>query len=74
MGKIVFFLERTRTSLLDAVDLLTENQGPIAPTRLRSVYFDVEAWIEPAVERIYANSGPPGNAGSGPVAARLRIG
>jgi hypothetical protein len=26
---------------LDAVDLLTENQGPIAPPRLRSVYFDV---------------------------------
>jgi hypothetical protein len=26
---------------LDAVDHLTENQGPIAPTRLRSVYFDV---------------------------------
>jgi hypothetical protein len=26
---------------LDAVDLLTENQGPIAPTRPRSVYFDV---------------------------------
>jgi hypothetical protein len=29
----------TRTSILDAVDLLTENQGPIAPTR--PVYFDV---------------------------------
>jgi hypothetical protein len=28
-----------RTSILDAVDLLTENQGPIAPTR--PVYFDV---------------------------------
>ena len=41
MGEIVFFLERTRTSILDAVDHLTENQGPIAPTRLRSVYFDV---------------------------------
>ena len=41
MGEIVFFLERTRTSILDAVDLLTENQGPIAPPRLRSVYFDV---------------------------------
>ena len=26
---------------MDAVDHLTENQGPIAPTRLRSVYFDV---------------------------------
>jgi hypothetical protein len=26
---------------LDAVDHLTENQGPIAPTRPRSVYFDV---------------------------------
>jgi hypothetical protein len=31
----------TRTSILDAVDLLTENQGPIAPTRPRSVYFDI---------------------------------
>ena len=41
MGEIVFFLERTRTSILDDVDLLTENQGPIAPTRPRSVYFDV---------------------------------
>jgi hypothetical protein len=39
MGEIVFFLERTRTFILDAVDLLTENQGPIAPTR--PVYFDV---------------------------------
>ena len=39
MGKIVFFLERTRTSILDDVDLLTES--PIAPTRPRSVYFDV---------------------------------
>ena len=28
-----------RTSILDAVDLLSENQGPIAPTR--PVYFDV---------------------------------
>jgi hypothetical protein len=37
MGEIVFFLERTRTSILDDVDLLTE--GPIAPTR--PVYFDV---------------------------------
>ena len=37
MGEIVFFLERTRTSILDDVDLLTES--PIAPTR--SVYFDV---------------------------------
>ena len=26
---------------MDAVDHLTENQGPIAPTRPRSVYFDV---------------------------------
>jgi hypothetical protein len=26
---------------LDAVDLLTENQNPITPTRPRSVYFDV---------------------------------
>jgi hypothetical protein len=26
---------------LDPVDLLTENQGPIPPTRPRSVYFDV---------------------------------
>ena len=26
---------------MDDVDLLTENQGPIAPPRLRSVYFDV---------------------------------
>ena len=26
---------------MDAVDLLTENQGPIAPTRPRSVNFDV---------------------------------
>ena len=40
MGEIVFFLERTRTSILDDVDLLTE-KGPIAPTRPRSVYFDV---------------------------------
>jgi hypothetical protein len=39
MGEIVFFLERTRTSILDDVDLLTE--GPIAPPRPRSVYFDV---------------------------------
>jgi hypothetical protein len=39
MGEIVFFLERTRTSILDDVDLLTES--PIAPTRPRSVYFDV---------------------------------
>ena len=37
MGKIVFFLELTRTSILDDVDLLTE--GPIAPPR--PVYFDV---------------------------------
>ena len=37
MGEIVFFLERTRTSILDDVDLLTE--GPIAPTR--PIYFDV---------------------------------
>jgi hypothetical protein len=37
MGEIVFFLERTRTSILDDVDLLTE--GPIAPPR--PVYFDV---------------------------------
>src|SRR3954451_2520898 len=28
-----------RTSILDAIDLLTENQDPIAPTR--PVYFDV---------------------------------
>ena len=41
MGEIVFFLELTRTSILDDVDLLTENQGPIAPPRLRSFYFDV---------------------------------
>ena len=41
MGEIVFFLELTRTSILDDVDLLTENQGPIAPPRLRSVYFGV---------------------------------
>ena len=26
---------------MDAVDHLTENQGPLAPTRPRSVYFDV---------------------------------
>ena len=26
---------------MDAVDLLTENQNPITPTRPRSVYFDV---------------------------------
>ena len=39
MGEIVFFLERTRTSILDDVDLLTEAQSPIAPTR--PVYFDV---------------------------------
>jgi hypothetical protein len=26
---------------LDAVDHLTENQGPVAPTRPQSVYFDV---------------------------------
>jgi hypothetical protein len=31
----------TRTFILDAVDHLTENQGPIAPTRPWSVYFDV---------------------------------
>ena len=37
MGEIVFFLELTRTSILDAVDLLTES--PIAPPR--PVYFDV---------------------------------
>jgi hypothetical protein len=37
MGKIVFFLEWTRTSILDDVDLLTES--PIAPPR--PVYFDV---------------------------------
>ena len=37
MGEIVFFLELTRTSILDAVNLLTE--GPIAPTR--PIYFDV---------------------------------
>jgi hypothetical protein len=37
MGEIVFFLERTRTSILDDVDLLTES--PIAPPR--PVYFDV---------------------------------
>ena len=30
---------QTRTFILDAVDHLTENQGPIAPTR--PVYFDV---------------------------------
>ena len=41
MGEIVFFLEPTRTSILDDVDLLTEAQGPIAPPRPRSVYFDV---------------------------------
>jgi hypothetical protein len=39
MGEIVFFLERTRTSILDDVDLLTETQSPISPTR--PVYFDV---------------------------------
>jgi hypothetical protein len=39
MGEIVFFLEPTRTSILDDVDLLTEAQGPIAPPR--PVYFDV---------------------------------
>jgi hypothetical protein len=39
MGEIVFFLELTRTSILDDVDLLTES--PIAPPRPRSVYFDV---------------------------------
>ena len=37
MGEIVFFLERTRTSILDEVDLLTES--PIAPPR--PVYFAV---------------------------------
>src|SRR6188768_3531546 len=41
MGEIVFFLELTRTSILDDVDLLTETQSSIAPTRPRSVYFDV---------------------------------
>jgi hypothetical protein len=41
MDEIVFFLELTRTSILDDVDLLTENRGPIAPPKLRSVYFDV---------------------------------
>jgi hypothetical protein len=30
-----------RTFILDVVDHLTENQGPIAPTRPRSIYFDV---------------------------------
>src|SRR3954462_8876756 len=39
MGEIVFFLELTRTSILDDVDLLTETQSPIAPPR--PVYFDV---------------------------------
>ena len=39
MGEIVFFLERTRTSILDDVDLLTETQSPISPTR--PVYFEV---------------------------------
>ena len=39
MGELWLFLELTRTSILDDVDLLTENQGPIAPTR--PVYFDV---------------------------------
>jgi hypothetical protein len=39
MGEIVFFLELTRTSILDDVDLLTETQGSIAPPR--PVYFDV---------------------------------
>jgi hypothetical protein len=37
MGEIIFFLERTRTSILDDIDLLTES--PISPTR--PVYFDV---------------------------------
>src|SRR5688500_8088868 len=37
MGEIVFFLEPTRTSLLDDVDLLTES--PIAPAQ--PVDFDV---------------------------------
>ena len=41
MGEIVFFLELTRTSILDDVDLLTETRDPIAPPRPRSVYFDV---------------------------------
>lgn len=31
MGEIVFLLERTRTSILDDVDLL--NESSIAPTR-----------------------------------------
>src|SRR5688500_5173153 len=39
MGELWFFLELTRTSILDAVDLLTETQSPIA--RSRPVYFDV---------------------------------
>src|SRR3954471_4694220 len=41
MGEIVFFLELTRTSILDDVDLLTETQSSIAPPRPRPVYFDV---------------------------------
>src|SRR3954447_650383 len=41
MGEIVFFLELTRTSILDDVDLLTETQSSVAPPRPRSIYFDV---------------------------------
>ena len=50
MGEIVFFLERTRTSILDDVDLLTE--GPIAP--IRPVYFDVV--VEAGRPGFYADS------------------
>ena len=39
MGEIVFFLELTRTSILDDVDLLTEKARSLRPGR--SVYFDV---------------------------------
>jgi hypothetical protein len=41
IGELWFFLKLTRTSILDDVDLLTETQSPIAPSRPRSVYFDV---------------------------------
>jgi hypothetical protein len=41
IGELWFFLKLTRTSILDDVDLLTETQSPIAPSRPRSVFFDV---------------------------------
>jgi hypothetical protein len=41
IGELWFFLKLIRTSILDDVDFLTETQRSIAPTRPRSVYFDV---------------------------------